>query len=190
MSINLQPFCADSSDPREYLHRPAVLDGHTVATNGHILIRVPGAEPGAGETLPDWTAAGMRKMFAEEYGQFRSLPEIPARVDCGACNGTGYVETDDCDDCDGHGEFRHGEHDYECKECDGTGKVGPTQCRQRDCRDGEKIATVQIGTAKFQARYLRMIAALPNARISVRSITGPAAFVFDGGDGRVMPCRD
>ena len=154
MTINLQAFCA-KDDVRSYLMTPFVLDGHTCATNGYILIRVPGGKA-CDEVM---VAAGVRKMFGEQYADFVPLPTLPERAPCEHCEGTGTECGDDS------------EH---CLSCRGS---------------GESLTFVQIGDANFQARYLRMIAALPNARISVKSAEAVAAFMFDGGDGRLMPCR-
>ncbi|MDP3139840.1 MAG: hypothetical protein Q8N17_26325 [Burkholderiaceae bacterium] len=65
MSLNLQRFCANDTDPREYLYKPW-RDGKWVyATNGHMLVRVaadlfpgaddkPAAAPNASGLFAKW----------------------------------------------------------------------------------------------------------------------------------------
>ena len=186
--IDLKPFCA-VNDIRTYLNAPFVVDGHTIATNGHVLIRVPGADHDADPSLPVQVQSSIRKMFQPEDTDFVPLPALPDPQKCPLCNGTGFIENADCEDCDGRGEFMHGAHIYECKNCDGTGTVGRAECWDSECDGGFVREGVKIGDATFSARYLRLIAALPNARICANGPQGTAAFVFDGGDGRLMPMR-
>ena len=153
-AINLQQFCAARHDVREYLHQPFVIDGHTYATDGRILVRVPGG--GEDSDVPSKIVRSIRDMFATKYADFGPLPEsIPERVECTDCHGTGVDDEED-----------------DCYACSGT---------------GESPQIVEIGASTFLAYFVRMIAALPNPLISVLSRVDPAAFVFDGGEGRVMP---
>lgn len=184
--IDLKPFCA-VSDIRQYMLTPFVVDGQTIATNGQILIRVQGVDPAANQDAP--IAQSVRALFETVYADFVPLPPLPKAQKCRVCKGAGFIEDADCEDCNGNGEFMHGVHIYECQNCDGTGTVGRVQCRGSECDGGFVREAVQIGDATFSARYLRLIAALPNARICTDGPQGTAAFVFDGGDGRLMPVR-
>lgn len=76
-----------------------------------------------------------------------------------------------------------------CQECAGTGEVRGDYCGHPLCRDGELFHPRWVGTALFDVRYLHRIAQLPHARIRVVGPEEVAAFIFDGGEGRVMPCR-
>ena len=186
-TIDLQAFCATESIQASFL-RPFAVDGYTVATNGQIMIRVPGVADGV-EELTDKSklADSVRKLFARQYDDFVPLPAIPKRKACEECKGTGRLAEDDCDDCNGMGTFTHGRHEYECEECEGTGRIKDVYCFKCNGQ-GEPFTSVQVGADKFQAKFLRMIAGLPGVRISVPGGFGTAAFVFDGGDGRLMPC--
>lgn len=184
--IDLKPFCA-VNDIRTYLNAPFVVDGQTVATNGQIMIRVQGVDPAANQDAP--IAQNVRTLFEKAYTDFVPLPTLPKAQKCRVCKGAGFIEDADCKDCNGNGEFMHGVHEYECKNCDGMGTVGRVQCWDSECDGGFVRKAVQIGDATFSVRYLRLIAALPNARICTDGPHGTAAFVFDGGEGRVMPCR-
>lgn len=184
--IDLKPFCA-VSDIRQYMLTPFVVDGQTIATNGQIMIRVQGVDPAANQDAP--IAQSVRALFEKVYSDFVPLPTLPKAQKCRLCKGAGFIEDADCEDCDGRGEFMHGVHIYECQNCDGTGTTGRVQCRDSECDGGFVREPVKIGDATFSARYLRLIAALPNARICTDGPQGTAAFVFDGGDGRLMPMR-
>lgn len=186
-TIDLQPFCA-VADIRHYLLRPFVIDGHKFAANGLVIVRVPCGEPDT-EDLTDSLYGAVRRMFSESFDGFEPLPTIPTAEVCPDCSGTGRRSEADCPDCH-NGYFEHGDHEYECKECDGTGRVTDVECANRNCLDGTLRSTLKIGDALFDTKHLRKIAALPNARIAVQSQYGPAAFQFDGGEGRLMPCRE
>ena len=73
------------------------------------------------------------------------------------------LETVQCDECD-----------FGCSECDGG--FAP------------KFQYLALGDSGYQVRYLKMIADLPNGRISPNGLKC-APFTFDGGDGLLMPCR-
>lgn len=184
--IDLKPFYA-VSDIRKYMLTPFIVDGQTIATNGQILIRVRGVDPAANQDAP--IAQSVRELFGKAYTDFVPLPTLPKAQKCRLCKGAGFIEDADCEDCDGRGEFMHGDHIYECKNCDGTGTAGRVECWDSECDGGFVREVVKIGDATFSARYLRLIAALPNARICPDGPQGTAAFVFDGGDGRLMPMR-
>ena len=59
-----------------------------------------------------------------------------------------------------------------------------------ECDNGfvEKIKSVDVGGIPFQRKYLALLAALPNCRISPDG-QNAAWFKFDGGDGLIMPMR-
>ncbi len=187
--IDLQSFCA-KDDIRTYLMTPFVIDGHTYATNGHIIVRVLGGDPDPEQAVPEPVRQTALKMFATEYTDYEPPPEIPAPQACSECAGTGQGDEDECEDCDGHGEFTRGNHEYDCKECDGSGKVPGGKCPKYGCWSGQMRQPIWVGPAFIDGRYLRLIAALPNARIRVVGPEAAAAFIFDGGEGRVMPCRE
>lgn len=68
------------------------------------------------------------------------------------------------------------ECEHGCFECDG-GWI-------------EQMQWVGVGDSGYQAKYLRMILALPNSKFSPNGTLHPAAFIFDGGAGLLMPCRE
>lgn len=190
---DLLKFC---SDRRENLTAPWSAGDHTYATNGHVIVRVP--------RLPDVPENALAPKVAanEDHAMFPyaepatwfplSDIELPDAPKCHDCDGKGTHP--DCPECDGDGAitFSSSQHDYEvtCKSCDGDPK--PHSCD--NCggtgKDERRFVRVSVGGACFQRHYLAMLKALPNCKI------GPdvdplkqAPFVFDGGDGLLMPCR-
>lgn len=192
--IDLKPFCASADDMRTYLHAPwRTVDG-IVATNGHIIICVPdegGDYPGEPKTIKNVVASLTKKYPAGEFLDLKSIT-LPPKIICETCKGTGHYRIIDCEDCDGDGEFYHGNHYYHCKECDGEGSVRAAVGRPEQCDDcggmGEKSTIIDVGSSSYQRKYLAQLQALPNCRISPIKNSG-SRFEFDGGFGWLMPCN-
>lgn len=193
----LQMFVASPDHYKPDITSAIRRGGYLYATNQYIAIRIPDdAEVVASETAG---VPSLPKLFEHGEIEYHALPELPAPIECRKCGGTGKRYLMDCPDCD-DGYFFHKGNEYECANCDGEGKVpaddksNPSNCWY--CSgSGEKpysnggAPLVKIGEASFQPRYLRLIAKLPNARIShAANKEAPAHFIFDGGIGVVMPC--
>lgn len=200
MTINITRFCANSDDPREYLRTPFRCPEGITATNGHILICMDddgGKHPDAVENTKGYVAK-FKAYIDDPKRSWMDAASIalPEAKPCMACNGKGYVHEEDCDDCDGEGEFQHGSHWYDCKECDGNGKVlaGAGSGSKTPCHtcsgSGEDFQTVVVGGSAFQRKYLAMIGGLPECRLGLpEDPLGTAVFTFTGGFGAIMPCR-
>lgn len=86
-------------------------------------------------------------------------------------------DTLQCDRCDGSGFDHSSRSEIDCEDCGGSGKAAPIQF-------------VKVGSEVVNAKYLRLIKDLPNVKISnCRKKNGALSFVFDGGDGLLMPIR-
>jgi hypothetical protein len=74
-------------------------------------------------------------------------------------------------------EDQNGTEGERCPDCDGTGK-----------KQGYKY--VEVGCL-FSGSLLCLIGKLPNCRLAVtdKDNLKPVPFVFEGGEGIVMPCR-
>lgn len=200
MTINLKRFCATTNDPREHLHAPFRCADGIVATNGHVLVCIAddgGDHAPATDKMKD-TVPKFRAMLDEPLRQWHVVAdiELPKWENCHLCGGLGHRHIGDCEDCDGEGDFHHGNHIYQCKECGGEGTVetsGATgekvPCWKCD-GFGDQFATVRVGNTLLQRRYLALLAELPNCRIGVASPMSTVAFKFDGGFGALMPCRE
>jgi len=188
--IELSKFCAGDIDIRTYLHKPFTFDGshYVFASDGCIAIRVHKADGYIGDVIPahNMKPVASGDIFTMGNDSFHQPITVaaPARdADCD-CSWHG---ADECPDCEGNGEFEHGNHDYVCMECNGTGKVG--MCTK--CGGTRKyFGYVDINGARFNGLYIALIAELPYATLSVNVADGkPSLFSFDGGVGAVMPVR-
>lgn len=191
----LNRFAANSSDPREYMRAPFTRGKWTYAMNGHIAVRVPKID--GMEILPDKHAPKLEGLFESvclDACTCIGLASLPPQEECSMCNGTGIAY--ECEECDGDGEFEHGSHTYTCRECDGSGQVAygggiDIACRHCDGTGVTRRKLMKVGGSHFDLFYLHLINGLPGARFSPGA--GPmdcAWFVFDGGEGVLMPRRD
>lgn len=204
----LQSFVSrKESDPRPYVKQAFATGLHAYGTDGWTLIRVPlnalDDTSGIHRLSGDWPK-GLRNLIpiignALLFGgDLVSLPTLLDPLICQRCLGNCYVqEGEDCDECDGDGEFEHGSNWYDCKACDGTGKaeiplsdesVPHTSCPDCDGQGEARNNPVPVGAAHINRVFLARIAALPNARIATpMDATSIVYFTSDFGDGAVMP---
>lgn len=164
-AADLQPFCS-TENSLEYLRRPWSKEGFTYATNGHVLIRVPRLS----DVPENDKAPNTDKIFAGTADQTATQKIPTAKIpkgrtfECVSCEGRGTEH--DCPDCT-----------CECEECGGVG------------RSEEQISAGILG-AIYSAKYIRQLLTFPGLRFSSSPpVDGPARFVFDGGEGAIMPMR-
>ena len=165
--IDLQPFCANEWEPRIGLHT-AWRDGAWVySTNGHMIVRAPAESvqdaPLRSPDQPKNPPAMFAKWVDDQPGEFLLMPPLPEAVLCPSCDGTGVW----VDDEDGTKD--------QCLSCYGT-KHAFTRFAMDD--------------TGFNLHYLRLLAALPECRIRTHGKTSPAAVIFNGGQGLLMPMRE
>jgi hypothetical protein len=88
------------------------------------------------------------------------------------------VKAEDCASCDARGVVHNCPNcECECEDCGGTGIVK------------EKIS-IYINGAIYNLQFIVLIKALPNIRFSADPPHDSAVrFVFDGGEGLLMPMR-
>ena len=184
---------------RQWMLKPWRFDGRLIATNGHVLIAIPDdGREGVAEYEPG-RHPNVAKMLAHGFpdSAFVPLPELELpRSVCPRCDGAGKHFLAKCDECES-GSFSHGLHEYTCIECDGNGWFGnpdeETRCAMcegwGESGSARECSNTVIGKARFQTRYLRPFAKLPNARIAIAGHDDRAVILFDGGIGIVMPMR-
>lgn len=161
--IDLQRFCANKWEVRDYLQTPWRDGAWTYATNGHMIVRVPAAAfaaPDRSGKQPNNAPSLFQKFHTDADGEFLLMPPLPAAVRCPMCRGSGHVEIDSDPE--------------ECYECHGY---------------GVELTPFPLGDAAFNVHYLRMFSALPQARIRTADHKTAAALIFDGGEALLMPCR-
>ena len=181
------------NDPREYMRGPFNRGEWTYATNGHIAVRVPKIDGIA--TLAEKHIPKLEGPFKRTHSDnaFVALPPLPPLEKCRFCNGTGVAY--ECEECDGDGEFEHGSHTYACKECDGRGQVTYSGGIEAACwrcggSGAKRIVPIQVGGSHFDLFYLHLINGLPGAKFSPGAgRMDMAMFVFDGGEGILIPLK-
>ena len=166
-----------------------------IACNGHVLICVQreGAFPEAPESL-NKPIEGFGSIVIKDGIRMDDV-SLPAITNCSSCGGRGIVFETECEECDGLGEFKHGQHYYSCKECEGEG------CMEADTADGANAKPCSkcqgrgehwmrhaVGNTGFALPYLRMLKELPNCTLHPDGEIS-AKFQFDGGWGVLMPMR-
>lgn len=200
----LESFCEKEGCGvnRKSLLRPFNLDSFTYATDGIILVRV--------DLVPEYEkyidanveiVRRFTRLIDNAENEYTPLmPTAYDLVQCTECKGTGKIET--CSDCDGSGEVSwssDGGFDYEdtCQMCDGKGVVMGSETSQ-PCRTcGWSGFMPKIKVVKHGSKWISPVAAnkllvLPNIQIEVCKINNldPIPFIFDGGKGILMPCRN
>jgi len=180
--IDLQKYCDPS---RERIAIPFSAGEFTYATNGHILIRVPRRDDIAESS--DAPTPNVEELFSANPMPPDAVPISDHKIPYLTLP-KGYTET--CDHCGGSG-CKHDcpSCECDCETCNGVGEITVTA--------DEVMQSVCIGTAIFNARYVRWILELPGL-IVPKDVAGmrqfeppaqPMPFKFDGGEGLLMMCR-
>jgi hypothetical protein len=173
--FNIAEFC-DAGDSRAYCRTPFFHDGFTYATNGHILVRVPGdvgfdslSEPRVADTLT---------------GLFRDRPPFERPHDFIIPDDQDTSQEEDCDECDGSG------HEHDCPKC---------ECSCDHCGGkGKHTAWSRVSTTFYgkiyRLAYVRRLLSLPSIQIAPstadRKDMKPLRFTFEGGEGCLMLMKE
>ena len=196
--MDITKFCAPG-DIRYYLHKPMRHEGYLYATTGHIAVRIEDDPAIEAEPMPANLQNGVLQKMATDTTDrtWRPVPQVngAAAEPCAYCDGTGRVV--DCPDCDGDGEFEHGDHTYECKACNASGLVAsPIKDAGAKCHDchGSGMSwqeTVELDGVHIAACYIYLIGTeIPGAEIGIsKNPTGIQLFRAPGIVGCVMPMR-
>lgn len=188
----------NQQDSRDFMKKPVKFMNHLYATNGHMAIQTKDTvdvfdyvHDGKSQSI----ALRIGKMIAEAPADaiFEPVPEIDCPgAECCACDGTGFLQ--ECLDCEGHGEFKHGSHDYDCKNCGGDGRVprghgfGLSERCGYCCGLGKRYADQRLRDARFNGTYLSVIRSLPECVIWINPEPRKCSvFRFSHGSGVIMP---
>jgi hypothetical protein len=210
--INLTPFCAPKSDPREYLRQPFSFETHSCSSNGHVAVVIPRLHSIPSLNKPELTTL-LSRLLTEaikkrgtdaETGAFWLDQFDPEITNCKECEGAGLTHV--CPECEGMGELQPWQ---ECHKCAGSGsitllqmqllrnnythdpgyQIKPSRCQTCfGIGKSPKAETRVIGSSKFSQRYLLLFKTLPNATVyAFGEAPDPALVVFRGGLGILMP---
>ncbi|MCV6590563.1 MAG: hypothetical protein OIF57_16285 [Marinobacterium sp.] len=209
--IDLYDFCNPWSE-NPIATSPWSLDGHTYATNRHIMIRIPGnyASPITPRLLACITninnllnTVGLEWHPLETLSlDWSAVPEYTRSIVCGACNGTGKATRKHCPDClkkepnpdaDPYNNlcplcsntgFALVPHDHnDCPECEGIGRFYPAY--------STPIIDPLFNGLGFQSHYLRLfVHQFTNIEFAVNKSTDTLHLRFDEGVGAVKALRD
>lgn len=162
--IELKPFCgAEPAQPA--LHEPFSHGDWTYATDGRVVVRVPRRDdvPANPDAPNDKVAA----LFGG--GSSEEMIPLPAFV-------VPVEARQECDSC-----YEGREHYYPSCQC---------VCRNCGGKRFVEVASVGIGEAIFNWRYVKLLAALPGVMVPRDpSPDSPMRLAFDGGEGLLMPMR-
>lgn len=178
LESDLQPFCGDTSFiVRDYLSQPMHIGPWTIASNGHIAIRVPRLPGTEDTTAPESITGIFNAHSTADLGELPLFSPPEGEADCVYCQGSGVIEDDD-----------YGWATIEtCDDCRGTGKIPLLH-----------ITSVEIKEKILAARYFELIRALPFPKLAYGDWPGPyttegkqhpLSFTFEGGIGLLMPMR-
>lgn len=179
--IDLMPFCS-RDEMRPVRMRPFNQDGCTIAPDGAIIVRLysplPEWEPQKNGPKPPNCAEVYRNFPARNDPRFVPLQGTPTgeeMVTCPQCKGSGAVLTYDPED--GGAMI--------CESCDGEKSI-------------PNMERFPIGVRAIATHLVLKMSRLPELLVAVDYDYGlidrlvrlqPLPFIFDGGDGLVMPMR-
>lgn len=197
--IDLKQFCGTKEQDatrKAKISTPFSQNSFTYATDGCIIIRIP-------RSVADFTRDDCPKNVAtlldvpDGWSEYQALPAkpVPQFYECEKCCGSGKANK--CRECNGAGyiECNLG-HDHECENCGGVGFIQTVQ-DDESCEScggkGElrRYSIVNIKSQNISEKYLDMLYVLPNCKIAENKTNplGVLSFIFDGGDGLLMPVR-
>lgn len=193
--IDLTEFCSKDVY-RTNITTPWNDGEYALATCGALMVRVP-RQDGLTERLtdgihrPDYRRVITVPVDAEYVAQFPAIKEMERK--CAECGGSGTDQID-CEDCSGTGsvDCPHCCQEMDCEECDGTGKKGDSKKVCNVCNGSKvlKYTLHEIGENHYTSLLLDKIKDLPGIRIANAGHMKPTHFIFDGGDGVIMPTRE
>ncbi len=195
--INITMFCGGESR----WPKPWILAGKECATDGRIAVRIQTDEPDA------VSGHGKPRSFNDVCswafdGPLVTWPDIvpPApdepQTACLTCGGT-KVTTILCERCEGEGQTHcantccSGSHP--CPDCNGEGVIWDKDKPCEECNGTGQLLypeSVMICGRKIAGNYAHKISLLPNAKaVNFGKPNDILKFVFDGGEGLVMPLK-
>jgi hypothetical protein len=150
---------------RLVLTSPFVQDGHVIASDGHILIRVSQSAT-EDMTYPQAKSIKTDHLFAiempnEESITIERLEEMLSTIE--QVEETVMIDSRfKCTECDGNGDvtwyYEHWTRRDDCPVCDGSGYLGKKEYKPTGRKIPDDKAEIQLGNKAFSAKYIKVIA--------------------------------
>lgn len=182
--MDITKFCANNDEPRHYMANPVQLDECVVATNGHICIfdTDPIVKGSVGEA-PVTTIELMNRLYLEclkaENWSLHTPIDLPEKLECTYCKGTGELTKKECPECNGHCYVdlcnEYSDYTIECDTCDGKGTIKATEKPLPVCDacNGEKTVwddriTFMVGGVRLSPGYYALFRDLPDLQMAIK----------------------
>jgi hypothetical protein len=173
-------------DAKYHLSKFGFVDGHLIATDGKILIRLPyGIKPDGieySEKYPNvkgvFELIAGRKEYDVPFKDTIAISTMIPKIRCENCEGHGK-EILDCGECENRGKKSCLKNDCSmvseiiCRFCDGSGETFDDYIFDRK--------------NVISGQYLSLMSILENVILYIAESNKAIRFTFDGGDGLVMP---
>ncbi len=176
--FDLMPFCEASESMRYAMDKPWRSGEYVYATDGRILIRVDWKRA-TNAVAPVGRVPDCESLIKVSSG-IKDWQPLEMPIDCNACENTSR-ELETCYQCGGSGKHKCDcGHAHQCGECSGRG-------RSRSNEYCKKCMVVLFGLS-FQARYVRLVAAMPSVQVGVASNNRQGSVFFKFTDGIGILC--
>lgn len=175
--MNLSDFYLEDEE-REFLRQPFNIDGSTVATDGHRLLRTK-LQPQFGvcpEELCEKILVILAELDSLDVDSMKPLEfEWPDKIDCWKCSGVGSFSLNICHECQGEKKmvFTSPQNTYSvtCKSCQGKGELDglPLTRSCESCSGTGKgkgyVEPVCIEGVRLSANYLEPLVEAESIRV-------------------------
>ena len=191
--MDLQRFCHEYRG-KGSLSTPFSRGDYTYATDGRMIVRVPRLKD-----MPERDNAPKADHLGWNHSELSDWTN-PPKIDlsgtekCSLCKGSGKATV--CPECDGEGEVvaetAMNEYEVTCKTCEGDGATagGKDMCSSCDGTGLYIDNPVKYGSRYIGGLLLAKMSILPDLQFShYGGIEDAVRFIFDGGEGLVMPFR-
>lgn len=196
--IELTAFCHKRETSRWDCRTPFLQGENKYATDGRIMVRVPGKPLDIGDQDRRPNADEAYQRYTHQLGQLgqwlkwpRETPIVTDDAWCPACDGTGQEGGEPAEECEACGGFGHnGTRD--CRPCNGLGILTEKPCPACKGRaNGRFPAYQQVGglyvAHEFDRKIRKHLRGVEFYYVDGQTCKLPVYFRFDGGKGLLMP---
>lgn len=122
----IYPFCESVESDRHWLKHPVQIGERIVASEGHILVAIPGTGGNVAvaanplESMTKIVDACIARASDDTIERTLVKSHVVNLPPCNECSGDGISHVKECAKCEGYGNYAD---DAECSECSGLGVV-------------------------------------------------------------------